>query len=158
MIRMMMWQPSEGDAAFQKMMTEFVQTYANRAASTEDFKAMVEKHMTPGMDLAGNHKMDWFFNEFVYGTAVPNYKLSYKFGNEAKGITLRFSVTQANVTDTFAMPVPLYVELADGRVVHLGRIRMKGNVTIEKEIPLQGINQEPKRAMLNYYGDVLALE
>jgi hypothetical protein len=158
MIRMMMWQPSEGDAAFQKMMTEFVQTYANRAASTEDFKAMVEKHMTPGMDLAGNHKMDWFFNEFVYGTAVPNYKLSYKFGNEAKGITLRFSATQANVNDTFAMPVPLYVELADGRVVHLGRIRMKGNVTIEKEIPLPGISQEPKRAMLNYYGDVLAVE
>jgi hypothetical protein len=32
-------------------------------ARAEDFKAMVEKHMTPEMDLEGNHRMDWFFNE-----------------------------------------------------------------------------------------------
>jgi hypothetical protein len=34
---------------------------------------MVEKHMTPGMDLDHNHKMDWFFNEYVYGTDLPQY-------------------------------------------------------------------------------------
>jgi Peptidase family M1 domain len=158
MIRMMMWQPSAGDAAFQKMMTEFVRSHVNQPASTEDFKAMVEKHMTPGMDLTGNHKMDWFFNEFVYGTTVPSYRLTYSFSPGANGMMLKFMATQANVTDAFAMPVPLYVELADGRIVHVGRIRMKGNVTMEKEIPLQGLKETPKRAILNYYGDVLAGE
>ena len=44
---------------------------------TEDFKAVVEKHMTSGMDLDGNHKLDWFFNEYVYGTQLPNYKFDY---------------------------------------------------------------------------------
>ena len=25
------------------------------------------------MDFDGNHKMDWFFNEYVYGTQLPSY-------------------------------------------------------------------------------------
>jgi len=35
---------------------------------------IVEKHMTHNMDLDGNHKMDWFFNEYVYGTERPQYQ------------------------------------------------------------------------------------
>src|SRR6266446_5686117 len=27
-----------------------------------------------GVDLDNNQKMDWFFNEFVYGTQIPRYK------------------------------------------------------------------------------------
>ena len=30
--------------------------------------------MTPAMDLEGNHRLDWFFREWVYGTTVPRYK------------------------------------------------------------------------------------
>ena len=71
MVRMMMWDSRNGDQNFKATMQDFVQTYANRAATTEDFKAMVEKHMTQEMDLEGNLKMDWFFNQYVYGTASP---------------------------------------------------------------------------------------
>jgi hypothetical protein len=57
MIRMMMWDSRTGDQHFKETMQDFVKTYAGRAATTEDFKAMVEKHMTPEMDLAGCGKM-----------------------------------------------------------------------------------------------------
>jgi aminopeptidase N len=60
MIRMMMWSPKDGDARFKATMHDFVDTYRLQAATTEDFKAIVEKHMSPGMDLDGNHRMDWF--------------------------------------------------------------------------------------------------
>ena len=39
-----------GDARFQAMMKDFVQTHFNQDVSTEDFKAIVEKHMTPEMN------------------------------------------------------------------------------------------------------------
>lgn len=32
--------------------------------------------MTREMDLEGNHKLDWFFDEYVYGTALPTHKLT----------------------------------------------------------------------------------
>jgi len=73
MIRMMMWTPKDGDARFKATMHDFVNTYRLQAATTEDFKAIVEKHMSPGMDLEGNHRMDWFFREYVYGTDLPAY-------------------------------------------------------------------------------------
>ena len=59
---------------FIEMMHEFVQQHLNQNATTESFQAVAEKHMTPGMDVEGNHRLDWFFREWVYGTALPEYK------------------------------------------------------------------------------------
>lgn len=153
MLRMMMYDNQTGDANFKAMMHDFVQTYYNKAASTEDFKAMVEKHMSPGMNLAGDGKMDWFFDEYVYGTALPEYRLEQYVGAGENGtFRLNIKITQSNVDDNFRMLVPLYVELADGKVIRLGAAKMQGNKVIEQTIPFA---QAPKRAIINYYYDVL---
>ena len=95
-------------------MQDFVNTYRGKAATTEDFKAMVEKHMTPEMDLEGNHKMDWFFNEYVYGTQLPSYKMDATFDTGADGdVSLSLKMTQSNVNDSFRMLVPIYLEIAE---------------------------------------------
>ena len=61
-----------------------------------------------------------------------------------------------SVNDGFVMPVPIYVELEDGRVLRLGSGTLRGNTSVAQAIPL---GQLPvKRALLNYYYDVLALE
>jgi hypothetical protein len=157
MIRMMMWDRQTGDENFRSTMQDFVKTYAGRAATTEDFKAMVEKHMTRDMDLEGNHRMDWFFSEYVYGTALPSYKLDYSFENGAGGdVVFGFKITQSNVNDDFRMLVPVYLELADGRTLSLGRARLAGNTSFEQKVPLKGLKDRPKRALINYYDDVLA--
>lgn len=79
-------------------MHDFVSTYAGPFATTEDFKAMVEKHMTRDMDLEGNKKLDWFLNEYVYGTQLPTYKLDYSFETGADGnLIFSFKVTQSKV-------------------------------------------------------------
>jgi len=134
------------------MMQDFVKTYGNRPATTEDFKAMVKKHMAAAMDTSGNHKMDWFFDEYVYGTALPSYRLDYSFDQAGD---LNIKVTQSGVDDRFAMLVPLYLELANGRIVRLGLAPMSGNRTVEQKVPLRGLTERPKRAMLNYFNDVL---
>jgi len=157
MVRMMMWSRQTGDQLFKETMQDFVKTYANRAATTEDFKAMVEKHMTPGMDLEGNHRMDWFFNEYVYGTALPSYKLDYSFESGADGdVIFSFKLTQSSVDDHFRMTIPIYVELNNGNIVRLGSIRATGNTTVDQKVPIKGLKEKPKRAMINYYDDVLA--
>jgi aminopeptidase N len=157
MIRMMMFDNKTGDQNFKATMQDFVQTYSGKAATTEDFKAMVEKHMTGEMDLDGNHRMDWFFNEYVYGTALPSYKIDYKFDKDANGdVVFGLKVTQSGVDDKFRMLVPVYLELADGRVINFGRARLFGTKVVDEKIPLKGLKDAPKRAFLNYYDDVLA--
>jgi aminopeptidase N len=82
MIRMMMHDNRTGDQQFKELMQDFVQTYRGKAATTEDFKAIVEKHMTREMDFEGNHKMDWFFDEYVHGTQLPRYNMDSSFDTE----------------------------------------------------------------------------
>jgi len=157
MIRMMMWDQKTGDQNFKDAMQDFVKTYSGKAATTEDFKAMMEKHMTAAMDLEGNHRLDWFFNEYVYGTALPTYKIDSTFSKDANGdVVLGFKITQSGVDDKFRMLVPIYLELADGRTVNLGHARLTGNSSVDQKVPLKGLKDVPKRALVNYNDDVLA--
>lgn len=158
MLRMMMWDRTTVDQAFKEMMQDFVKTYTNRSATTEDFKAIVEKHMTPAMDLAGNHRMDWFFDEYVYGTALPHYKLEYSFTKGADGSPiLTFKLTQSGVGENFVMTVPLYLDMGKNGVIRMGSANMFGNKTIEKQVPLAGLKETPKRLVVGYYDDVLGV-
>jgi aminopeptidase N len=157
MVRMMLWDRKTGDENFKATMQDFVKTYSGKAATTEDFKAMVEKHMTSDMDLDGNHRMDWFFNEYVYGTALPTYKIDYKFDKDANGdVVFDFKVTQSGVDDKFRMVVPVYLEMADGHTINLGHARLIGNTSSDKKVSLKGLKDTPRRALLNYNDDVLA--
>ena len=157
MLRMMMFDNRSGDAQFKAMMQDFVKSYSSKPATTEDFKAIVEKHMTSEMDLEHNHKMDWFFNEYVFGTQLPSYKFESSFDTGTDGdVVFNMKLTQSNVDENFHMLVPVYIELADGKVSFLGRARMKGNASVDEKIPLKGLKQKPRRAMPNYYDDVLA--
>jgi len=158
MIRMMMWTPQGGDTAFQAMMHDFVDTYRLKPATTEDFKAIVEKHMSKSMDLGGNHRMDWFFDEYVYGTELPHYHLESQVKSNADATSLYFKLTESGVSDNFRMLVPLYLEFTDGRTIRLGSMPMTGNTSADQTVPIGKTSVAIKRVFLNYYNDVLCLE
>ena len=156
MLRMMMWNRDTGDAKFKDMLRDFIATHKNQPVTTEDFKAIVEKHMLPEMNLDQNGRMDWFFRGYVYGTELPTYKIQQSMASKNGQNVLNLKLTQSGVSDGFKMLVPLYVELQDGRVVRLGNARLTGNQTVDQEIPLGQI--AVKRVFLNHNYDVLSLE
>jgi hypothetical protein len=157
MVRFMMSERTgDADSRFKAMMHDFTKTYANRQASTEDFKTVLEKYMSPEMDLGQNHKMDWFFNEYVYGTEYPSYKFEHSFSSDANcDVVINFKLTQSGVSQDFRMLVPIYVELANGKIARLGAAPLTGNNSTEMHVPLKGLKEKPKRAMAAYYDDVL---
>jgi hypothetical protein len=158
MIRMMMWSPKTGDDNFKAMMHDFVDTYRLKVATTEDFKAIVEKHMTPEIDLDRNHRMDWFFNEYVYGTELPHLHFESQVTPQGDGLSLHFKITQSGVSDAFKMLVPITFEFADGRLMRVGVIMIQGNKTIEKTAQLPKMPGTVKHISINYLHDVLAIE
>jgi hypothetical protein len=158
MIRMMMWSPKDGDARFKATMQDFANTYRLKAATTEDFKAIVEKHMSPQMDLEGNHTMDWFFREYVYGTDLPAYHFEGDATPSGDGWKLHIRLEQSRVGAKFANTVPLYVELANGQIMRLGQIAIHGPNTVEQTVQLPKLPAAIKRVMINYYYDVLCTD
>jgi aminopeptidase N len=155
MLRSMMWDAESGDKRFIDMMHDFVTLHLHKSASSESFKATLEKHMTPGMDLDGNKRMDWFFESFVYGTEVPSYKLIYSLKPEPDGkVLLTGSLTQSGVSPEFKMLVPVYGDF-DGKVMRLGNVRISGNTTQEFRAHLP---KKPRSVSINHFYDVLSLE
>jgi hypothetical protein len=156
MLRMMMYdhRKGTGDAKFKAMMNDFIKTNFNKPISTEDFKKAVEKYMTPPMDIDGNKTMNWFFDEWVYGTEIPAYKFDYQFISEGGKTVLSGKVTQSGVSDKFVMMVPIYVDYGKGWA-YLGSATINGNSSVDLKVPLP---QAAKKAAVAPLHDVLAVE
>ncbi len=125
MIRTMMFDGKNGDKQFKETMQDFVSTYRGKAATTEDFKAMIEKHMTPGMDADGNHKMDWFFNQYVYGTGIAQYTFHATVETTPDGKShVKGQITRSGVPGNWRDVIPLYAHAGD-KTARLGTIVVK---------------------------------
>ncbi len=153
MLRQMMYdRASGGDKRFMEMMQDFIKSHYNQDVSTEDLKRTVEKFMTSHMNLDGNGKMDWFFNEYVYGTEMPTYKFEYQLNSGGTSLTAR--ITQSGVSDNFKMLVPVYIDYGKG-FVRLGSATLIGNSSVDlKDVKLSAA---AKRAAACAVDDVLAL-
>jgi hypothetical protein len=158
MIRMMMWTPKEGDDRFRATMHDFLASYKLQAATTEDFKAVVERHMSQQMDLDGNHRMDWFFDQYVYGTELPSYHFESQLTQNGDATSLHFKLVESGVPPSFKMIVPMYLELTDGKVLRLGSTAIRGGGTVEQTVNLPRMPAPVKRASINYFYDVLSTE
>ncbi len=156
MLRYLMFDRETGDKDFIAMMHDFVTTYMNQNASTESFKAVVEKHMKPSLDLERNGKMDWFFREWVYGTEIPSYRMEYSLAPDSDGkVLFTAKVTQSGVSSRFTMSVPIYFDF-DGHIMRAGSVPLLGNMT-SNEVKLR-LPKKPKHVLLNANHDVLAVE
>jgi hypothetical protein len=154
MLRMQMMNPRDPDPdhLFKETMQDYCKTFDNKPASTEDFKAIVEKHMTHGMDLDGNHKMDWFFNQYVYGTGEAQYSFHATTEATSDGKThIKGEITRAGVADTWKDAVPLYAHIGD-KTVKMGLI----SVTHASEPFDFAIPGKIDRVSINDYEDLLA--
>ncbi len=153
MLRMLMYDRQTGDKQFQAMMQDFIRSHYNQDVSTEDFKRSVEKFITPKMDIDKNKKMNWFFDQWVYGTEVPAYRLEYTIIEAGGKPVLNAKITQSDVSENFVMSVPVYVDFGNGWIP-LGAATISGNGTVD----LGNINlpQTPKRVAICALNDVLA--
>ncbi|WP_160114953.1 M1 family aminopeptidase [Bryocella elongata] len=156
MLEMLYWTPKYGETPFRESMKRFTHDYAGRAATTEDFKASMEKGMPSWMDLDHNGRMDWFFNEWVYGTEVPRYVITGDF-TVADGVTsMHMKLTQSGVSSSFRMIVPIYLQMENGTVTRIGAAVLNGNDTYERTVSLGKMPSPAKKLLLNYNGDILS--
>jgi len=157
MLEMIYFSPKEGEAPFKRAMHQFVADYAGKAATTEDWKASLEKNMPKSLDINGDGKLDWFFNEWVYGTELPHYTVSSEFSVDGDGVTsVHMKLAQSNVSKNFAMIVPLYLAMDNGNTVRIANITLHGDETIDHTLTLGKLPAKAKALVVNYNADVLS--
>jgi Peptidase family M1 domain len=124
MLRTLMIDPATGsDARFFKMLRDFMAQYGGQSPSTEEFIRHAEKYMTPAMDLDHNHRLDWFFADWVFGTGIPTYKLKVTTREVSNGRFLtQGSIEQTGVSPDFEMLVPLTATYGGEKHATLGLV------------------------------------
>ncbi|MDT8367988.1 MAG: M1 family aminopeptidase [Longimicrobiales bacterium] len=138
----------EGDGAdqlFDRVIKAFYTERYGQSATTEHFRAIVEREV--------GAEMGWFFDQWVFGSAIPRYTFSYTLEDQPDGsVKARIRVRQEEVPDDFRMVVPILLDFGeDGTAVV--RINVTGPVT-EGELPL--LPQRPERLEFNPFQAVLA--
>jgi hypothetical protein len=129
---------------FTAVLRDFYQTYAGGHAATTDLQRIVEQH-------AGG-PMDWFFNQWVEGTAIPTYTVAWRSEPVEGGKwRVQLRVRQSGVPDEFLMRVPISVDLGNSRFARL-RVDVRGAVS---EIDLPLMPAEPKDVRFSELDGVL---
>lgn len=99
----------KGDAFFN-MMSDFVNRYHDKFASTDDFRRVANEHFvqTPIAQQYHLQNLDWFFRQWVYHTELPSYHLDYQLQDQPDGkVLLTGTITTENAPDDWIMPLPL---------------------------------------------------
>jgi hypothetical protein len=146
MLRIMMLDLSTmKEDRFTETLRDFYQSYRGAPATTDDFRRVVERHM--GVPL------DWFFDEWVKGTAIPTYHVAWSPQPAANGrFTVRMRITQEHVPEDFQMTVLVSADLGDGRFAHF-RVPVRGGQS-DYTSPL--LPAEPRDLKFNDLSSTLA--
>ena len=132
------------DEPFLSILRDFARTYRGTYASTQDFAAIVARHL--------RSDLTWFFDQWVDGTAIPSYRWSYTVApSPGGGATLNLKVRQSEVPEGFRMPVPIMIEYADGTEERRFVTVSKAEETFPLALP-----QAPKEVVFNPDVAVLA--
>ncbi|MFW6175804.1 MAG: M1 family metallopeptidase [Acidobacteriota bacterium] len=108
MLRVMLRNLTKSDEMFVKVLSDFLERYDGKAATTQDFIDSLTD-TAPG-------DWQWFFDQWVYGTAIPTYSWDWDVerGEEGQDV-LALTVRQEGVPEGFRMPVPVKVNFGRGQ-------------------------------------------
>lgn len=144
MLRVLMIDPNTlSDEKYRSMMREFYASYAGRRASTRDFQRVAEKH--------AGAKLDWFFQQWIFGTSIPTYRFSHVVRETPDGkYLLKCRVEASDVPADFRSYPMLSIDFGGGRVSR-GRRPVQGPRT-EFELLLPA---KPEKVIFNDFESVL---
>jgi aminopeptidase N len=104
-----------GDEKFLAMLAQLRRQYEWKSISTEQFRELAASFLPP---KSPDPKLEAFFDEWVYGTGIPQLKMTWSLKGKAPALRVTGTLTQSDVPDDFIVPVPIEIQFAKGKLVH----------------------------------------
>jgi hypothetical protein len=134
--------------ALRKLRTE----YEGRSITTSELMAVFESELPRPLWYEGHKSLDWFYDGWVNGSAVPLFELrNLRFVDKPGGTVITGTLVQDYAPDTLVTPIPLYAATA-GKNVFLGRVFAEGQETafrITAPPRTRKILLDPERTLLS---------
>ncbi|UCE66832.1 MAG: hypothetical protein JSU85_02140, partial [Candidatus Zixiibacteriota bacterium] len=132
------------DDVFAAFLKSLVDKFKGKVITT----ALLQKHLE---EFTGED-VNWFFDQWVYGMEIPEYKFGYTYSATEDGkYGVTCNVKQEKVPDDFQMLVPITVLFEDDRYIHLKLWIDQPEMTID----LPNLPYEPEKIVFNTFDAVL---
>ena len=129
------------------------QQYAGKPITTQELMQIFAEELPPSVRYEGKKSLDWFYEEWVNGTAIPHLELQgVKLTPAPNSVSVSGTILQKDAPKTLITSVPLYAVLAENRRVLLGRIFADGpeaSFHIKAPIGTRRILVDPEHTVLS---------
>lgn len=133
-----------GNDNFVNILRKVLTDHRGKPIGTEDFKTAAEAVV--------GYRMDWFFDQWVRGTGIPELRFSYSVEPAPGGkFLLKARLAQADRANPKALFLPVKFQFA-GEQYGTKEWRVKG---VEETLQLM-LPQKPVKVMIDEPGDLLA--
>jgi Peptidase family M1 domain len=120
---------AQADAPFLHALSKVRERFQERAISTREFLQVFEDELPPSLRYEGRKSLDWFYEGWVNGTALPHLELeSVKYAQKPGGSMVSGAILQKDAPKELVTVVPVYA-LVSGKTVLLGQVFADGPET-----------------------------
>ena len=120
---------AQADAPFLRALAKARERFQERAINTREFLQVFEEELPPSLRYEGRKSLDWFYEGWVNGTAIPHLELqSVKYAPKAGGTAVSGTIVQKDTPQELVTVVPVYAVVA-GKNVLVGQVFADGAET-----------------------------
>jgi len=117
------------DEPFVRALRRIRERYQGKPIATRELLQAFEEELPRSLWYEHHKSLDWFYEGWVNGTAIPRFELhAVKFSDKTGSTTVSGVILQKDAPDNLVTSVPLYAPVG-GRLVLLGRVFADGPET-----------------------------
>ncbi len=118
---------AEESSPFIRALRNIVQRYAGKPMTTQQMLEVFAEALPPAVRYEGKASLDWFYEGWINGTAVPRFQLQgIKLLAKGKTTVVTGTILQKDAPKELVTSVPIYAVLSGDRRVFAGRVFADG--------------------------------
>jgi aminopeptidase N len=117
------------DEPFIRVLRRIRERYQGKPITTRELLQAFEEELPPSLWYEHHKSLNWFYEGWVNGTAIPRFELhAVKYSDKPGATTISGVILQKDAPDNLVTSIPLYASVA-GKMVLLGRVFADGPET-----------------------------
>ena len=141
-----------GEEPFFRVLRQLREQNEGKYINNRIVEQAFEQELPESLRFEGKKSLDWFFDEWVNGTAIPKIQVhSVKFVASGGHTVVTGKLEQKDAPDELVTSVPLYATVGSGKPVLLGRVFADGPESTFRLVGPAGIKKlelDPERTIL----------
>ncbi|MGB8775478.1 MAG: M1 family aminopeptidase [Terriglobales bacterium] len=122
--------PANPDEPFFKALRKIRERYAGKSISTQELVQGFEEELPRPLWYQNRHKLDWFLDGWIEGTAIPELQTrDIRIATKAGVTTVSGVIVQKDAPEDLVTAVPVYTTTASNTLVFLGEVLADGAET-----------------------------